>query len=446
MFEQSIYDADPVAAPSSEGDLFHDYEITTWDLGPRIYKILAIAAVGNLLALLIVSQTSLLTMKGCDSPLVGRVCQALDTIYVGSMLLGTDREYVDAAYDKTELGDVDITFVDVSGDIAPLSYPEGYFQLANPESFQASLEQPADPFLTNTFPPNVSITPPSRLGSSLLDHRPNIPKPNNDIIDGPLPDEIGSTTPGKKPGKTKPTASPTPDETTAENPTVIPTGPVKPDDINTRPFTDLAMEVNELLDKKQLDLDAPVQVLATAKLAKDGKIAKGSFKVSTAVSSDKKLATVVAKAVAAFNDSNLLNYLKDLSGKDLSFAVQQDQDNIVAAVKSQVESDTRAQSMATALQFGISLIIQKKEKGIETLEAENDPAKAQALQNLRDDLELLKNTKVSANGKEFVVNFSAPKTTVHQMIQRKLAEQKAAPKTQNNNSISGKVADNTAKN
>ena len=44
-------------------------------------------------------------MKGCESPLVGRVCDVLDTVYVSSMLFGTDRDYVDAVYDKTELGD-----------------------------------------------------------------------------------------------------------------------------------------------------------------------------------------------------------------------------------------------------------------------------------------------------------------------------------------------------
>src|SRR3982751_563889 len=98
MFEQPSYEYYPAppAPPPAEGDLFHDYEIKSWKMGPRIYKILAISAFFNIAVVLFAAQTSLLTLKGCDSPLVGSVCQALDTVYVGSLLFGTQRDYVDA--------------------------------------------------------------------------------------------------------------------------------------------------------------------------------------------------------------------------------------------------------------------------------------------------------------------------------------------------------------
>ena len=166
---------EPVATPLEEGDLFHNYELKNWELSPRLYKILGISAFANILAILIVAQTSLLTMKGCDSPLVGSVCQVLDTVYVGSMLFGTDREYVDAAYDKTDLGDGDITFVDVSGAAPPLSYPEGYFQVANPDEYAMMRQQASDPMFNSGFPPGIPLTRPS-TGSSLLDTKPNFPK------------------------------------------------------------------------------------------------------------------------------------------------------------------------------------------------------------------------------------------------------------------------------
>src|SRR6476619_520594 len=117
MFEQSIYNKEAAErADSHNGDLFHDYEIKSWEITPRVYKIIAVSAVLNLIALLIFGQTSLLTMKGCDSPLVSRVCQVLDTVYVGSVVCGTERDYIDAAYDRTSLADADITFVDVSNE------------------------------------------------------------------------------------------------------------------------------------------------------------------------------------------------------------------------------------------------------------------------------------------------------------------------------------------
>src|SRR6478672_2951044 len=153
MFEHSIYEPEPVAEPLHEGDLFYHYELPNWRPGPRIYKILGISAVANLLIFFVFTATPILTMKGCDSPLVGSVCQVLDTLYVGSTLLGTDRNYVDAVYDKTKIGDADITFVDVSGDTPPLDYPEGYFQIANPDQYaalQAALNNPDQSATTPT--------------------------------------------------------------------------------------------------------------------------------------------------------------------------------------------------------------------------------------------------------------------------------------------------------
>jgi len=191
MFEQSLYEPETIAEPTAEGDLFHNYEITSWNLGPRIYKIIGMSAVANALALLIVGQTALLTTKGCESPLVGSVCQVIDTIYVGTKLFGTDREYVDAVYEKTDLGDMDVTFVDVTGVTPPLSYPEGYFQIANPAEYQAMLDAQNNPLnMTSVddlagFPTNT--TPPISSGRSLFDTPQNLPKQKPDVVVGELP-------------------------------------------------------------------------------------------------------------------------------------------------------------------------------------------------------------------------------------------------------------------
>ena len=98
--DQQSYRYGPVATPLTEGDLFHNYEIKSWDLTPRVYKILAISAFVNIAFLLISMQTSLLTRKGCDSPLIGTVCQVLDTVYFESLLYDTQPEYVNAVFEK----------------------------------------------------------------------------------------------------------------------------------------------------------------------------------------------------------------------------------------------------------------------------------------------------------------------------------------------------------
>src|SRR5688572_22271757 len=136
MFEQESYDKATVQTPSQPGELFHNYEIRNWDYSPTLYKILAASAVLNLAVLAFIAQTNLLTLRGCDSPFVGRVCQVLDMAYVGAMIYGTDREYVDEAYENIDLGEADITFIDVTGETPPLSYPEGYFQIANPVQYE----------------------------------------------------------------------------------------------------------------------------------------------------------------------------------------------------------------------------------------------------------------------------------------------------------------------
>jgi len=133
MFEQELYN-EPVK--TQEGDLFHNYEIKNWELGPRFYKILATSAILNLAAIGFIAQTDLLTRKGCDSPWAGRVCQVLDMAYVGTMLFGTEREYVDKEYEKIDLGDSDITFIDASNIEPRFSYPPTTISTQIPRSMR----------------------------------------------------------------------------------------------------------------------------------------------------------------------------------------------------------------------------------------------------------------------------------------------------------------------
>lgn len=441
MFEQSLYDTEPVAAPTSEGDLFHTYEIKTWEFGPRIYKILAMAAVGNLFALLVFGQTSLLTMKGCDSPLVGRVCEALDVVYVGAMIFGTDRDYVDQVYEKTDLGDAEITFVDVSNVEPRVDYPLSFVDAVTGEIVpmfpqSAPLTDTDLAFNNpNNFPPGIPYTPPITSGNSLLDTPANVPKANNDVLDGELPSSFNGGTTGStdKPRKPRqPKATPTPkvdDDTSAGNdPKVDPLDPAAKPAINKRPFVDLANNVNALLDKNQVNLDSAFLVNASGKLNKDGKLE--SLKFGQIASQDQKMVDVVKEAIAAINDSGYLQYLKDISGKDFNLMLQQDEFNISALVQSEMESETRARSISSALSLAMS--IAKKAKSGEDAD-----------QNDKDDLVLLENAKVEAIGKKVVIKFLVPKGTAMPMIRRKLAEQKAAPKQQNGNAVGG-LANNTA--
>ncbi len=448
MFEQPLYEFEPTPAPQLESDLFHDYEVKGWMSSRGLFKVIGISAVANVVALLVFAQTSLLTMKGCDSPLVGSVCQVLDTVYVGSLLFGTDREYVDAEYDRIDLGDSEITYIDVSKVTPPLNYPAGYFQIANPEEMAVVDDSQfgSNDLFTHGIPgiPNgMPLSEPS-FGGNLIDTPPNIPKSNPNVVDpSTLPGSSGndggvywptparprrtkrpplttSTPPEDVSGfpipdantvaeKTTPSPSPTP------QPTVEPTEPVTDVELNKRPFIDLANTLNGLLDKKMVDLATPFKIKATGKLDKNGKLERKSFAYTERLSPDPRMIEVVQEAIEAMNESNYLQYLTMVNAKDLTFEIFQDNDKVVAVVQSEFDTDQRARSMSTLL----SAFIDLKKKAKEAPDASA---------NDKDDLVLLQNAKVEPQGKKLVVSFMIPKGNMQTMILRKLAEQKAQPK------------------
>lgn len=441
MFEQHLFSEDAAEPARPEpGDLLYNYELKTWDLNPRIYKILAVSAIANILALVVIAQTNMLTMRGCDSPFVGRVCQVLDTVYVGKVLLGTEREYIDAEYDRIDLGDADITMIDVSNMEAPLSYPEGYFQIANPEQFAAVQAASNNPMMGFT-PPGVMPNP--TIGPDMLNTQPILPKPNKDAVKGNLPDSLfevegenPTTANGGRKGGKKGNTKPDPDQTASnsntntETPKADPTSAISSVEINKRPMVDLGNYVMELKEKNAVNLESEFVIAARGKLDKTGKLDRSSFRYLNASSSDEKLIEVVKESIEAINVAGYLQYLEQLSGKDLEFLFTQDAENLTALIQSEMESETRAQAVKTWLQIGLDWTRSKKE-------AED------ATQDDKDGLELLKNAKIEVQGKKVVINFAVPKTVAHPMIQRKLAELAAENKKPSGNAVI-KRNDNTA--
>lgn len=454
MFEQSLYESEKVTAPLADVDLFKSYEIKSWGFSSRIYKIIGLSAFGNLLAILIFAQTSLLTMKGCDSPLVGRVCDVLDTVYVGSMLFGTDREYVDAAYDKTDLADSDITFVDVTGVTPPLIYPEGYFAVANPLEYQAKLDQLNYPTFSNDFstlPPGFPVTRPS-TGNSLLDTPPVMPKANPNVIDGELPTFGGNSGVSKTPtfgnrkiargGRVKPylpdiddlavdvkpKATPTPKLTPSPTATPMTSDAVTAVEINKKPLTDFADDVGAKWDAKQVDLNQAFTVVMNGVLTTDGKLDRDKSKFDdTKQKGDPKMIDVAKAAIEAVGDSNFLSYLKSLNVDKISITLVQDDTEVTAIITSAQKTPERASSIASGLNGYISL------------------GKIKFSDPKSDERTLLDSAKVTADGKNFVFNFVIPKPVAQEMITRKLKEAQAKKAQQpkpNGNAVT-KPVDNT---
>ena len=422
MFEQSLFNQEPAETPvSHEGDLFNNYEIRNWNYSPRLYKIIAASAAVNLLALLVVAQTSLLTMKGCDSPFVGKVCQVLDTVYVSSLLFGTDREYVDQAYQKTELADADVTFVDVSNDTPPLEYPEGYFALANPGQASpfAQVNDPLAGYNPSNFPP-VGQVPPAPQ-DNLLNQPQNLPKPNPNAVTGPLPSfdndntEVAVNPKKGRGGKIKDSDANSNTETpkTAEPaPTPLSSDAVTSLEINKKPLTDFADSVLAQWSANQIDFNQPFTVVLNGVLTNDGKLDRDKSKFDPSKQKgDQKMIDLAKAALEAVGDSGFLTYLRSLDVEKVDITLTQDDKQITAVVSSGQKTADRAKTISSGMNTYLMI------------------GKATA-KNPSDERTLLDGAKVTTDGKNFVLNFAIPKDVAQEMINRKLKEAQAKKQQQ----------------
>ena len=446
MFEQESYSFEVPAEPLRQGDLFYQHEVGRWKFDNRIYTIFAGAAVFIFAFIGVLAQTPILTTRGCDSPFVGRVCEVLDMAYVGSMLYGTDREYVDAAYDKIDLNDVEVVWIDQTGVPAQLEYPEGYFQLANPEQYaqQAMLDNPypvTDSFSSSGFPP---ISPPIQSGSSLIDTPPVAPKYNpkarpSNLPDSPidLSDVNGDSTAdaNENKGKTnvdsnkKPNANQTANANT-QKPEAPKSESLDAIEINKRPIADLGNSVNDLVSKNELDLQTPFIGSAKGKLSKEGRIDPKTLKLQIE-SPDTDMQKVVQDGILAIDAAGYLKYLSAISGRDFDLLLKQDEANISATVQSEMESETRARTIKSSLDLALSIAKAKKQDATD--------------QDDKDDLTLLQGAKIEAVGKRVIITFIVPKEIAHPMIQRKLAEQAAELKKPSGNAMTPQISNTAAK-
>jgi hypothetical protein len=425
-----------------EQELFQGYEVKNWDFSPRLYKILAASAIFNILALLVVGQTSLLTTKGCDSPLVNKVCQVLDTIYVGGTVLTTDSEYVSKPFEPTVLEDSEIIWVDQTG-AEKYKYPEGYFALSNPELMTPQEIPNAD----GSFPANIPGIPnPTTSGGTDLMNSPQVlPPPNNNAVtklpDSPFEVNGNPTVPQKyKPfrprgpknsrnnnptlsntspndltlGDKTATKEPKPDKT----PTPDNNGKVAEIEINKEPMKKFASDVKVKFEKKEIDLSQNFTVVADGVLTKEGKLdttidKKTKLPKSRILKSEgnEQMVEVAKQAIAAIGDSGWLSYLQGLGIDKFNFTIVQDNDNLQVIITSDLPTPERANTVSSGMRGLISTAFLLDKNNVKKLGEDEKLllSKANATVNPQ-------------NTKQFVLNFLIEKPIAQEMITRKLKE------------------------
>lgn len=432
-----------------EKELFEHYEHKVWEWSPSLYKFFGAATIINLLGLFAIGQFNILSTRGCDTPIVGIVCQAVDSAYVASTFLGKDNEWESRPYTQTEIGEEqEVTFIDVSNQ---LKYPEGYFA----QTAETTEVLPGSDEIASSFDSNSPLTPmPSQsnekdLGIQVLptpntdvgkqetvdepfrvggDDKPKYrtppiaktktpkpsksPKLSNDSPRGPLPgdDVVANATP-----KPTPSATPTPDAEGSKR--------EFNDKFNRKPLQDLGEIVVAKVDsndpKLKVDLKQNFTVVLDGTLTAEGKFDAKATKF-TKGEGNEQMVNVAKDAIEAMGDSNLFSYLKVLGVDRLNITLVQDDKKISAIIKSSQPNEERARTVSSGFNGIIAL----------------------ANLNTKDDKEvqsLLKATKFKAEGKSFVINFEMPKEEAHQMIDQKLQEARQK-KLQNNNDDGGKQA------
>jgi hypothetical protein len=306
-------------------------------------------------------------------------------------------EYVDRAYSKTEVGE-EAQMLTLAQD--KFHYPPGYF--ATEEQLRA-LAPPTPSAPQMTFTPNRFRHLPMAIPTP-------IPTPE------PSPSVSAEASPaGKSDAKvaadSKAADPKTPEEAEQElNKIAAENNVVRPNenDINTRPLKDWLARANALRDKGQLDLSSEIEITIAASLDTDCKLTNPTVIQKTG---DVRLIDVAKEMVSAIGDSGMLSFLRDPSKvKDptklscdampLQVTIKLDQNDIAAKVETQADSPERAVQMA---------------KGYNTLLAVGEFAKRG-----QDEELLYRNTKVTSEGKQILVNFSMPRPTASEMLKKQL--------------------------
>jgi hypothetical protein len=427
-----------------EQELFQQYELKGWQISPRFYKIIGVSVLTNLVLFALMAQANFLTGKTCDSPVASGVCSVLDALYIGSQM--GDYEYAREDYNPTKISEDDeIIMVNLDGEYPPLTYPAGYFALANPEQ-QTTITDIYNPAATGTtdFPGITNITPPI-TNDDLSKIKPTIPKANGNTVNGILPTnpfgDVNPTMP-KKNGKgfrnkVNPTQNPTLEDvngkTTAENKdkttnnnTTSQENKTKPDTedegkFNKKPLEDFGVKYGVSILNKEINVNAPFTIEVVAKLDPNGKFIEP--RVTAKSGDDEKMIAVAKEAIAAFGDTKLLKPLYDAGGRDVLIIFAQDADNLQAIIKTKTVSVERAKT----LQSGLGLLIRNS---------------SAFMKEGSDEATLIKRAQLGTEQNFFVINFLISNEEKTQLIDKSLKSLQEKLKNQSNSGVANIVGSN----
>jgi hypothetical protein len=316
-----------------------------------------------------------------------------DTLNIAAIIANT--KFVDRDYEATQIRD-DVQLVQLSD---KFRYPDGYFQF---ESQLAAGQIPGQTPTPDPFAPRI-ISQASK--ESKVDPEAS-PSPSPEVSASPAASPGASASPSVAAvAQASPSPSPlTPDEaqkelekTAQQNNITLP----EENEINKKPLKDLAAQMNDLKNEGKLDLNKPFEIVIEAELNDKAKLVNARFKKKEG---DAILQDLFSRMVTALNDSGLLIFLRPISddnpGATVTITIKQGAKEVLASVESEASSPGSAVKLA------------KDYNNMLALGAWSRAGK--------DEGELMKNSTATPDGKKVAVNFSMPRQTVVDMINKQL--------------------------
>ena len=362
--------------------LFDDFEVHGEPFWPRIQKLLG----GSIIFHLIVVAGVIF------------IPPVRDALSIAAMF--SSAGFVDRPYAKTQIAD--------SAELLTMTteqfrYPEGYWAL------DQGIEVP--PLTTPTPTPLPLVQPlKSRRKFEAADA---LPSPSPEPTPSPISGTSGvGTNDGNHPSPAPENQTEKTDEKAAlqDLKTANAAGIEMPKEgeINNRPFKDLALYVDDLKNRGQLDINQPFEIVIETELDEHGNLANPTVSKKAG---DAKLIELSKRLVEAMNESGVLFYLKRLNEDNprtkVAFTIRQETDRVLATV----ESDAKSQDSARILVKGF------------------DAAIAYGIWNRKgkDEESLLRNLSVSQNGAKIIFNFTMPRPAVVDLIKKGIAAASPSP-------------------
>lgn len=172
--------------------------------------------------------------------------------------------------------------------------------------------------------------------------------------------------------------------------------------VNIRPFEDLARKGKEMQDQGRLDLGGNMEFRAAAELYEDGTLQPHTVTLESA-STNEGAMTLAMHLVKAVSQSRVLSLTN--GAKRARFTLRLDPRVLAFSIAAEVESGARAGQLAEG--YGVLI--------------------ARAREDFRgkDEGELYQALNVSADGRQFVVNFEIPRAFADKVMAEFFAREAA---------------------